>query len=206
MSTRHNPTCKTRLVERGFPDRSFDIEFWQEQGDEAIFAAAWELVELAEELSHGRKPTLQRTLQLLNEFEVEYLIVGGFAVMKYGEPRYTKDLDVWVHSSPENALRVVEALKKFGAPLEHDGITSETFTNKQVVYQIGIAPVRIDILAEITGVQFPDAWEKRVASTFFGVPVHFISLDDLVANKQALGRASDLKDLKRNPRNTSSRK
>jgi predicted nucleotidyltransferase len=199
MSIPQNSSWKTRLVEREFPDRSFDIAFWQEQGDEAIFAAAWEMVELAEEISHGRKPTLQRTattLKLLNEFEVEYLIVGGFAVMKYGEPRYTKDLDVWVHNSAQNSLRVVGALKKFGAPLEHDGITSETFTGKQVVYQIGIAPVRIDILTEITGVQFPDSWGKRVASTFFGVPVNFISLDDLVTNKKALGRSSDLKDLK----------
>jgi hypothetical protein len=65
---------------------------------------------------------------------------------------------------------------KFGAPLEHDQITSDTFSQKQVVYQIGIAPVRVDILSEITGVKFPDAWRKRVASTFFGVPVHFISL------------------------------
>lgn len=196
MSIPQNSAWKTRLVERGFPDRSFDIEFWQEQGDEAIFSAAWEMVELAEEISHGRKPTLPRTAQLLNEFEVEYLIVGGFAVMKYGEPRYTKDLDVWVHNSAQNCLRVVGALKKFGAPLEHDGITSETFSEKQVVYQIGIAPVRVDILTEITGVEFPDTWRKRVASTFFGVPVNFISLDDLVANEQALGRSSDLKDLR----------
>ena len=91
---------------------------------------------------------------------------------------------------------MVEALKKFGAPLEHDGVTAETFTKKQIVYQIGIAPVRIDILTEITGVEFPDAWRRRVASTFFGVPVYFISLDDLVANKKALGRSSDVKDLK----------
>jgi len=120
--------------------------------------------------------------------------------MKYGEPRYTKDLDVWVHNSARNSLRVVGALNKFGAPLEHDGITAETFTEKQVVYQIGIAPVRIDILTEITGVEFPSAWRKRVASTFFGVPVHFISLDDLMANKQALGRAIDVRDLKHNPK------
>jgi predicted nucleotidyltransferase len=126
------------------------------------------------------------------------LIVGGFAVMKYGEPRYTKDLDIWIHNSAKNSIRVVEALTKFGAPLEHDGITAQTFTEAQVVYQIGIAPVRIDILTEITGVVFADAWTKRVASTFFGVPVHFISLDDLIANKQALGRGSDLEDLKQN--------
>jgi len=149
----------------------------------------------------AENPHYKELLRLLNEFEVEYLIVGGFAVMKYGEPRYTKDLDVWVCNSAQNSLRVVAALKKFGAPLEHDGITPETF-EKQVVYQIGIAPVRIDILTEITGVEFPDAWRKRVASTFFGVPVNFISLDDLVTNKQALGRSSDLKDLKLNPKST----
>jgi len=146
----------------------------------------------------AENPHYKELLQLLNEFEVDYLIVGGFAVMKYGEPRYTKDLDVWVHNSLQNSVRVVEALKKFGAPLEHDGITAETFSAKQVVYQIGVAPVRIDILTEISGVKFSDAWEKRVASTFFGVLVHFISLDDLVTNKQALGRSSDLKDLKQN--------
>src|SRR6185312_14892721 len=104
-------------------------------------------------------------LQLLNEFKVEYLIVGGFAVMKYGEPRYTKDLDIWVHSSSQNAERLVTALKKFGAPVENDGVSAETFTAKQVVYQIGIAPVRIDILTEITGVEFQNAWGRKVAST-----------------------------------------
>ena len=154
----------------------------------------------------AENPHYRELLQLLNEFEVEYLIVGGFAVMKYGEPRYTKDLDVWVHNSPQNSARVVGALRKFGAPLEHDGITTETFTGRQLVYQIGIAPVRIDVLTEITGVEFPDAWGKRVASTFFGVPVHFISLDDLMANKRALGRIKDHEDLKQNPKRMNSDK
>ncbi len=153
----------------------------------------------------AENPHYKELLQFLNEFEVEYLIVGGFAVMKYGEPRYTKDLDVWVSNSAQNSLRVVAALKKFGAPLEHDGITADTFSERQVVYQIGVAPVRIDILTVITGVEFPDAWSKRVASTFFGVPVHFLSLDDLVTNKQATGRSSDLKDLKHSPKNANSR-
>lgn len=135
-------------------------------------------------------------LQLLNEFEVEYLIVGGFAVMKYGEPRYTKDLDVWVHNSAQNSVRVVEALRKFGVPVDHDQITPGTFAGTQVVYQIGIAPVRIDILTEITGVRFLEAWNKKIAGTFFGVPVHFISLDHLLANKRALGRGGDLEDLR----------
>lgn len=148
----------------------------------------------------AENPHYRELLQLLNEFEVEYLIVGGYAVMKYGEPRYTKDLDVWVHNSPQNSARVVRALTEFGAPLEPDGITAETFAEKQVVYQIGVAPVRIDILTEITGVHFADAWNKKVPSTFFGVPVHFISFDDLKVNKQALGRSSDLKDLKQDPK------
>jgi hypothetical protein len=94
---------------------------------------------------------------------------------------------------------MIAALKKFGTPLENDRVTAETFTNQQVVYQIGVAPVRVDILTEITGVKFAQAWRNKVASTLFGVPVHFISFDDLVTNKQALGRSSDLKDLKRSP-------
>jgi hypothetical protein len=114
--------------------------------------------------------------------------------------RVTRRISTCVHNSPQNSARLVGALKKFGAPLEHDGITEHTFTDRQLVYQIGIAPVRVDILTEITGVQFAGAWGIRVASTFFGVPVHFISWDDLVTNKQALGRSSDLKDLKQSPK------
>src|SRR5207253_8898794 len=104
----------------------------------------------------AENPHYKELLQLLNEFEVEYLIVGGFAVMKYGEPRYTKDLDVWAHNSPQKSVRLVGALKKFGAPLEHDGITSETFTDTQVVYQIGTPPVLSDILTGITSAPFPE--------------------------------------------------
>ena len=151
----------------------------------------------------AENPDYKELLQLLNEFKVDYLIVGGYAVMKYSEPRYTKDLDVWVHNSVPNSLRLVKALEKFGAPLEQDEITAETFAEKQIVYQIGIAPVRIDILTQITGVEFPDAWTNRVPSTFFGVPAHFISQADLETNKRALGRASDLEDLKRNPKKRS---
>jgi hypothetical protein len=154
----------------------------------------------------AENPHYRELLLLLNELEVEYLIVGGFAVMKYGEPRYTKDLDVWVSNSAQNSGRVVAALKKFGAPLDHDRITADTFTDKQLVYQIGVAPVRIDILTGITGVEFRDAWTKRVASTFFGVPVHFISQNDLVTNKQAIGRRIDLKDLKQDSKDTDAKK
>jgi hypothetical protein len=106
--------------------------------------------------------------------------------MKYGEPRYTKDLEVWVSNSAQNSIRVVAALKRFGAPLDHNGINAEKFTGKQVVYQIGVAPVRVDILTEFTASGFSDAWQEKVAASFFGVPVHFISRDDLLTNKRAL--------------------
>lgn len=134
-------------------------------------------------------------LQALNECNVQYLIVGGYAVMKYTEPRYTKDLDVWVHRSIENSARLFDALARFGAPLQKDGITPATFTKDNIVYQIGVAPVRIDILTAITGSEFTDAWKRRIDSVMFGVPVHFISLEDLIRNKEATGRSADLEHL-----------
>ncbi len=151
----------------------------------------------------AENPHYRELLRLLNEFEVQYLIVGGYAMMKYTEPRYTKDLDVWVDNSAENSRRVFHALKEFGAPLESDEITPETFTRGELTYQIGIAPIRVDILTQITGVEFPVAWKDRVAGTFFAVPVHVISLDHLIANKQATGRSTDLEQLKNIPKTRS---
>jgi hypothetical protein len=144
----------------------------------------------------AENPHFRELLQLLNDFEARYLIVGGYAIMKYTEPRYTKDLDVWVENSSENSTRVFEALKQFGAPLESDNITPETFTRSEITYQIGVAPIRIAILTQITGVEFSAAWEKRVSGTIFGIAVPFISSDHLMANKLAMGRSSDLEQLK----------
>jgi len=142
-------------------------------------------------------PHYRDLLRVFNDLEVEYLVVGGYAVMKYTEPRFTKDLDVWVRNSAENSLRLYRALGAFGAPLANDGVTPDTFTGANVVYQIGLAPVRIDIMTHITGLEFSDAWPNRVGGTFSGVPVNFISLDDLIANKRAAGRTTDLADLER---------
>ena len=147
----------------------------------------------------AENPDYKELLQLLTEFDVRYLIVGGYAIMKYAEPHYTKDLEIWIENSAENSLHLFEVLKRFGAPLESDKITPATFTQSDLTYQIGIAPVRIDILTRITNVQFPDAWEKRVSGTMFSVPVHFLSLDDLITNKQATGRSSDLEQLRKIP-------
>lgn len=144
----------------------------------------------------AENPHFRELLQLLNDFEVRYMVVGGYAVMKYTEPRYTKNLDLWVENSPENTLSLFGALKQFGAPLESDNITPETFTHSGITYQIGIAPIRIDVLTQITGVDFSEAWKRRVMGRMFGIPVPFISLDDLIANKSAIGRRSDLDQLR----------
>ena len=144
----------------------------------------------------AESPHYSELLRTLSECGVEYLIVGGYAVMKYTEPRYTKDLDVWVHNSPENSIRIYQALASFGAPLKHDGVTPETFTKDKVVYQIGVAPVRIDISTHIDGVSFDTAWQNRVQGNIFGVPVNFISLSDLITNKLSTGRSTDLEHVK----------
>ena len=144
----------------------------------------------------AESPHYKELLHTLNEFEVEYLVVGGYAVMKYTEPRYTKDLDLWVDNSPRNSVRLYRALAKFGAPLQHDGVTPDTFTKEKIVYQIGVAPVRIDISTHIDGVTFERAWRNRAQDSIFGVPVHFLSLNDLITNKMSIGRSTDLEQVK----------
>jgi hypothetical protein len=195
MPNTPKPVWKTRVVRNAFPDRRFDVEFWQGQGDEAIFRAAWEMVVMVEEFKHGRQPRFQRTLRAFNEEKADYLIVGGYAVMKYTEPRFTKDLDVWVRNSPENAAKVHRALATFGAPLQKDGLTPADFASEDMTYQIGVEPIRVDIMTHISGIQFAHAWQNRVAGTFFDIPVYFISLSDLIINKRAAGRRGDLEML-----------
>ena len=117
---RSDSTTMSRVVRGGFPDRQFDVDFWQAQGDEAIFEAAWEMAGLAEEFKGSNvelKPDFKDLLRLLNHHHVSYLMVGGYAVMKYTEPFYTKDMDIWVAPTPENAERAYAALVEFGAPM-----------------------------------------------------------------------------------------
>jgi len=132
-------------------------------------------------------------LSLFAEYRVRYLVVGGFAVMRYTEPRYTKDLDVWVDAAPENARKVYEALVAFGAPLR--GYTPADFSETYSAFQIGVAPVRIDVLTSVAGVSFSRAWENRTSSRIDGTTVHFLSKEDLIKSKRAAGRKQDLIDL-----------
>lgn len=134
--------------------------------------------------------------ELIAEFNahgVEYLVVGAHALAAHGHVRATKDLDVWIRPSWENAQRAIAALAAFGAPL-HDLTTSDLAT-PGVVFQIGVAPIRIDILTAIDGVLFDGAWAHRVASQFGGLDVFVLSRNDLVRNKRASGRLQDLADV-----------
>jgi hypothetical protein len=114
--------------------------------------------------------------------------------MKYSEPRFTKDLDIWIEASPENGKNVFQALKSFGSPLE--GLTASDFA-EDGFYQMGRPPVRVDILMSISGVEFETAWNNRVETDFDGVSAYFIGLDDLLENKKASGRLQDLADIEK---------
>lgn len=132
-------------------------------------------------------------LKLFNAYKVRYLVVGGHAVMKYTEPRYTKDLEIWVEPSAKNAPAVFRALQDFGAPLAN--LTARDFAREGTFYQMGRPPARVDILMSIAGLRFAAAWRRRVPSDFDGVPVSVISREDLIANKRAAGRPQDLIDV-----------
>jgi hypothetical protein len=132
-------------------------------------------------------------LRVFSQYKVEYLIVGGYAVAFHAEPRFTKDLDILVRASQENARRVFQALRAFGAPLS--GLTEKDFEQEKYWYQIGTPPVRVDILMSIDGVVFDDAWARRVESTIGDVETFFISRKDLIATKTAAGRPQDLIDV-----------
>lgn len=141
-------------------------------------------------------PHFSELLRTLNEHGVEFLVVGGYAVMKYAEPSFTKDLDLWIRNSPANAERVYAALRAFGAPLEADEVTVADFASDDLTYQIGRAPLRVDILTRIDGVIFDEAWSRRTPGRLAGIDVHFIGLEDLMRNKKAAGRWRDVQHLK----------
>lgn len=127
----------------------------------------------------------------------EFVIVGAFAVAFHGVPRATGDLDVFVRPTLENSRRVFEALARFGAPLKAGGVTPEDFAKAGVVYQIGLPPRRIDILTEISGVGFSEAWASRKTVELEGRLVAFLGRDALLRNKTAAGRPKDLADAAR---------
>jgi predicted nucleotidyltransferase len=131
-------------------------------------------------------------LKIFNANAVKYLIIGGYAVVQYTEPRFTKDLDIWISVDRDNAAAVFKALREFGAPLVD--MSEADFSQEGYFYQMGRPPVRVDILMGIPGMGFEIAWQRRVEIDFNGLVVKFISREDLITVKKASGRPQDLID------------
>ncbi len=137
-------------------------------------------------------PDFKELLSLLEKHKVRFLVVGGYAVMKYTEPRFTKDLDIWVSIDVENSKAVYAALKEFGAPLK--GLVSDDFTQDGYFYQMGSPPFRLDVMMSIPGVTFETAWANRENVRLEGLTIPFISKTDLIKSKEAGSRPQDLID------------
>ncbi len=135
------------------------------------------------------RPDFKDLLRLLNRHQAKYLIVGGYAVMKYTEPFFTKDMDIWVEPTRENADRTYRALVEFGAPMSD--LTVDDLTQPHIVFQFGMAPARIDVMTSIDAVAFSEAWEQRVSALLGDIPISIISLQHLKLNKLAANRDND---------------
>jgi len=136
-------------------------------------------------------------LRSLNSNDVEYLLVGGFSVGYYGYPRATGDIDVWINTSKENAAKVTRALVEFG--FDEANVSPQLFRRKNTVFRMGVPPLQIDILTDVSGVAFKDCYKKRCVAEIDGVQVSIISLKHLRKNKRASGRHKDLDDLENLP-------
>jgi hypothetical protein len=134
-------------------------------------------------------------IALLNRHDVRYLIIGGFAYSFYAEPRYTKDIDILIDNSPENTRRMMKALGAFG--FADTALSQKDFLEPGQVIQLGVAPVRIDILTSIKGIDFHDLWENRVPGRYGDIEAHFISKDDLIRIKRVSGRKQDIADIEK---------
>ena len=139
-------------------------------------------------------PDFRDLFAALNDAGAKYLLVGGYAVAFHSQPRFTKDLDIWVEASVENADRVFVALKTFGAPLKN--LTPVDLVQPEMIFQIGVAPNRIDVLTSIDGVTFSEAWDAREKTAYGDQTVPVIGRAQLIQNKRASGRPQDLLDLR----------
>lgn len=132
-------------------------------------------------------------LELLNLHQVEYLIVGGYALALHGAPRYTGDLDIFVKPDRKNADRIVKALDEFG--FSSVGLKAEDFSIPDQIVQLGVPPVRVDLITSLSGVTWDEAFSGRIEAVYGSVPVHILGRDEFIRNKKAVGRMQDLADL-----------
>jgi hypothetical protein len=139
------------------------------------------------------QPDFRELLALFNAHHVEYLIVGGYALAFHGAPRFTGDLDIFVKPDAINAQQILSALEAFG--FASVGLIPSDFEALNQVVQLGVPPVRIDLITSMSGVSWDEAWAGRVAGHYGDMPVHYIGREQFVANKRATGRTKDVADL-----------
>ena len=132
-------------------------------------------------------------IQLLNENQVKYLVIGGYAVAIHGHPRYTKDIDIWIEISDDNANKLVTTLTQFG--FDSLGVTTQDFQTANQIIQLGYPPNRINLITNPDGIDFQTCYDSKIEVNLNDVPVKFINLDNLKKNKLASGRLQDLADL-----------
>ena len=132
-------------------------------------------------------------LQILLNNEVKFLIVGAYAMGAYGYPRATGDFDIWIEASLDNSRKIYKSLSEFGSPLSD--IAKDTFTKKGIIFQIGVAPRRIDIITHIDGVDFQEAYQSKENIEIEKLSIPFISKENLIKNKQSTGREKDKLDV-----------
>lgn len=142
-------------------------------------------------------PDFRDFLKLLNAHQVEYLLIGGYAVAYHGYPRATADMDIWIAIHPQNAKKLIAALNEFGLDLPE--LTPEIFLTAEQIIRMGVPPVRIEIATTISGVDFAECYAARLVDVLDGIEVNLISLAHLKANKKAAGRHKDLDDLENLP-------
>ena len=133
-------------------------------------------------------------LQILLNNKVRFLVVGAYAMGVHGYPRATGDIDIWVEASSENSEKIYQSLSEFGAPLSE--VTKTTFCEEGIVFQIGVAPRRIDIITKIDGVDFNKAYSDKQKMEIEGIKIPFLSKEDLIKNKESTGREKDQLDAK----------
>lgn len=131
-------------------------------------------------------------LQALLDEKVKFLLVGAYALAAHGYPRATMDIDIWVMPAPDNADAVLRALSHFGTPLHK--VTKSDFETEGTIFQIGVAPRRIDIITAASGLEFEDAYQNSITADIEGIEVRIPSVIDLIRNKRASGRTKDLAD------------
>lgn len=142
-------------------------------------------------------PDFKEFLKLLNDKEVDYLLIGGYAVAFYGYPRATNDIDVWIAINPNNAERIVTALREFG--FDSPDLSTNLFLIEDRIIRMGMPPMRIEIATTISGVNFEECYKERITGEIDGVSIPIISLNHLKVNKLASGRFKDLNDLENLP-------